>query len=150
MKSKLQILMEEIQEAMPALMARVFALRTRSYSGNGFHWSLERRAGKLLAAANDYDEFNEESFLILKMSFRNFLLDIERAEASAHALEVSEKEKKKGMEPMLEEAYLEHLGLLLDRSGDMTIFEMDVQIGFFLTSGAFNYCEARKGGHDAR
>ena len=41
---------------MPALAARVFALRRTGYSGCGFYWGMERDLGTCISRLNNYDD----------------------------------------------------------------------------------------------
>jgi len=75
---------QEMRDAMPALAARVFALRNASYYGCGFHYAMEARLGKLLAALNNFDTDIENAIHIIhKVSFRSLVADIRKAEATA-------------------------------------------------------------------
>jgi hypothetical protein len=46
---------KEIGKTLPELASRVFALRTKGYMGCGFHWSLEKDLGYIIAIMNDFD-----------------------------------------------------------------------------------------------
>lgn len=76
---------------VPALAARVFALRGRMYAGAGFHWGMERHLGKVLALLNDFDshEFYAPGAhplalrIGLKVSLEMLRRDVSAAERSA-------------------------------------------------------------------
>lgn len=49
-----------IAKGLPEIAMRVFALREKMYRGSGYHYSLERTLGKVIAFANTVDD--EPSF----------------------------------------------------------------------------------------
>lgn len=71
-------------KGMPALAARVFALRGVAYQGHGFHWALEREMGRVLARLNDYDSpFGVAVQITTEVIVENLYRDVSRAEGSA-------------------------------------------------------------------
>lgn len=48
--------MARVSKKLPALSARVFALRDTGYHGCGFHWSLESRLGRVIMIATNAEE----------------------------------------------------------------------------------------------
>lgn len=76
---------------LPKLCARVFALRTLSYMGCGFHWSIERDLGIVIAQVNDYDDgrfYNTfeacVSQMVLQVKTQALYRTVKKAEESAH------------------------------------------------------------------
>ncbi len=45
-----------VEELLPELSKRIFALREHGYMGCGFHWALERDLGYAIAKVCDYDD----------------------------------------------------------------------------------------------
>lgn len=83
--------LKTLNEELPALAARVFALRTKTYMGCGFHYSLEKTLGNLIVYANDHENRDNWSStkegvshrLIVEIVNEQFREDLEKAEASA-------------------------------------------------------------------
>lgn len=83
---------KEINKKLPDLAQRIFSLRTIGYVGAGFHWSLEKSLGNVIARINDYDApINmENSFyhgkespinqIILKVQAEELFKDVEKIE----------------------------------------------------------------------
>lgn len=74
----------KVQEQLPELANRVFALRGKMYTGCGFHYSMERQLGRAIIAAHPSNEyptiFSEISDrLAVEMLFN----DVKKAEKSA-------------------------------------------------------------------
>lgn len=66
---------------LPVLASRVFALRTTFYLGCGFHWSMERKLGSVIAILNDYDRpFNDQDQLGVELALSELYRDVSRAE----------------------------------------------------------------------
>lgn len=67
---------------LPMLANRVFALRTAHYPGCGFHWSMERKLGSVIAVINDYDRpFGDYDQLGVELGLSELYRDVARAEA---------------------------------------------------------------------
>lgn len=74
---------KRVNKHFPKLAQRVFALRDKSYMGCGFHYSMERQLGRLMACVNDYNKPIEMLDIIMDpMNFREFIRDLVRAEFS--------------------------------------------------------------------
>ena len=71
-----------INETLPDLVSRVFALRHKTYIGCGFHWSLEKLLGQVIIFMNDYDsEYRlEEDRLVVKVTYERFIDRLKLAE----------------------------------------------------------------------
>lgn len=68
---------------MPALAARVFALRGTGYMGSGFHWNMEKRLGAMMMRLNDYDSpFDLGVHLCCEIGLEKLYRDVALAEAS--------------------------------------------------------------------
>jgi hypothetical protein len=46
---------ERVRKGLPALAARVFALRQKPYVGCGFHWIMEKQLGGVMREICDFD-----------------------------------------------------------------------------------------------
>lgn len=81
---------KEVNEKLPEIARKVFALRKMSYVGCGFHWCLEKNLGWVLAEVNNYDKGSyyhskqkSDVFMtrtILKVRVKELFKDIERIE----------------------------------------------------------------------
>lgn len=82
---------KEIGKTLPELASRVFALRKVGYTGCGFHWSLEKNLGYIIATMNDFDRgFRDFAVRIaVKVSYECFIERLEEIEN-----EVSQRTKK--------------------------------------------------------
>jgi hypothetical protein len=84
-------------EKLPALVARVFALRDRMYSGRGFHWSFEKRLGSIMHSLNDYDDhtfYGEAGWMkqvVCKTALEALVEQVDRAEKSADKWDADQK-----------------------------------------------------------
>jgi hypothetical protein len=84
--------MEEAADKIPALAARVFALRGTGYLGSGFGWSLEARLGRVITMATDAEGdvwYGPKAMMnrtVARMALRRLIADIERAEATRSVL----------------------------------------------------------------
>lgn len=73
-------------EQLPALAARVFALRKPFYTGCGFHYSLEKTLGFLLLKLNDFDSYPLDiremvaHYLVMKVHLNGLFKDVIKAE----------------------------------------------------------------------
>jgi hypothetical protein len=90
-KREFKAYLKGIAARLPELSARTFALRDKMYSGCGFHWSLERSLGKLIVAANDYEngDYWKEgrdgmaARIMVEVGFETFIESLEEFEKSA-------------------------------------------------------------------
>jgi hypothetical protein len=86
-------------DKMPALAARVFALRNKMYTGCGFHWGMERDLGVIIARLNDYDTdyYHGTEALArqigLEVHLEQLYKHVEQAEKSAEEWEREKKRK---------------------------------------------------------
>lgn len=79
---------------LPAVAARVFALRAVPYMGSGYHYGLEKTLGRLIAKMNTYDEaptFAES--LVEEVIWTEFLRDLIRAEFSARGWDFPQRRR---------------------------------------------------------
>lgn len=80
-KARIQQLRENMRRDVPGLIARVFALRGRTYRGSGFHWNLEKRVCRLAASLSDFDtKYDGEQAVEDELSFQDVQRSLEAAE----------------------------------------------------------------------
>ena len=71
---------------IPNLASRIFALRNKNYLGCGFHYSMERSLGIILAKLNNYDDCPPTSLymmqhrIVMKVSLNQLFKDVVDAE----------------------------------------------------------------------
>ena len=73
---------KEIGETLPDLANRVFALRKKSYMGCGFHWSLEKDLGWIIATMNDFDRSYRDwgTRIIVEVRYEQLIKQMEEIE----------------------------------------------------------------------
>ena len=91
---------KKVNKRIPEVAAKVFSFRKVCYTGCGFHWSLEKSLGNLIACINDYDSpldmrqsyyhgkeapFNQ---IILKVKVKMFFKDVAEIERKLKENEV--------------------------------------------------------------
>lgn len=70
-------------KAIPALAARVFALRGRPYAGSGFHYALERDLGTAIRIVSSLDaRFDIADAIVDEVIVSTLFADVMRAERS--------------------------------------------------------------------
>ena len=78
--------MKTIGKKLPALAARVFALKGTGYMGSGVHYGMVKRLGWLLMTCNNFDiehsDIHLTSEMNLEVSYKMLIEDVEAAEAS--------------------------------------------------------------------
>jgi hypothetical protein len=85
----------KVNNHLPAVAGRVFALRSRAYMGCGFHYAMEQRLGKILAWANDYDQTPTfAGSIIEEVVWEEFLRDLIRAEFSARGWDFPDRRSR--------------------------------------------------------
>lgn len=77
----------KVNELLPEISRRLFALRGKPYTGCGFHWSHEKELGYVISKINDYDdrEFYHESRsmmrqIVLQVATEGLFADVARIE----------------------------------------------------------------------
>jgi hypothetical protein len=74
---------KKVNEEIPALVARVFALRGKTYNGCGFHYYLEHRLGLIMVNINsNIERLTFELVLKDQVFYKAFVTDLEQAEKS--------------------------------------------------------------------
>ena len=72
----------ELQNKLPAVAMRVFALRGKPYQGHGYHWGMEKSIGYLLSKVNDYDsKFDHMDQMTMEILYEELLERVDTAEA---------------------------------------------------------------------
>lgn len=72
-----------ITKGLPEIAMRVFALREKMYRGCGFHYSLERTLGRVIAFANTVDDEPSFSATITdQMAYETLLEHLTASETS--------------------------------------------------------------------
>lgn len=75
---------EQVNQHLPDIAARVFALRAKAYRGCGFHYGLERELGYVLARMNDYETpLTFFATMVEKVRTKGLVRQLIRAEFSA-------------------------------------------------------------------
>jgi hypothetical protein len=88
---------DKVNAHLPAVAARVFALRGVMYRGAGFHYGLESQVGQILHRVNDYN--NPVTFLRATMDrviWKLLLRTLVTAEFSARGWDFPGKRDKRG------------------------------------------------------
>ena len=83
---------EEVNKQLPELSQRIFALRTKKYTGAGFSYALEAKLGKLMQYANDPDWFPFhtsytkilQAKMICNITLKEVLRSLEQSESSVY------------------------------------------------------------------
>ena len=79
---------KEVNEKLPELSRKIFALRSVMYKGCGFHWSLEKSLGSVIREINNYDAgsgyYHDKDCvcnrIVLKVCVEHLFEDVERIE----------------------------------------------------------------------
>lgn len=86
-KKAWQAFCKRINDDLPNLSARVFALSNKAYAGHGFHYEMIRSLGKLMADVNNHStpRVGKERLafrLIVEVCAESLYEDVAKAEAS--------------------------------------------------------------------
>lgn len=79
-----------LAKGLPALCARVFALRGVNYMGSGFHYAMERSLGQVIRIASNLDQpFEISDAIIDQVIVEELHRDVARAEQSLQRVALS-------------------------------------------------------------
>ncbi len=86
---------KRVNKSLPKLADRVFTLRSRFYSGCGFHYGMEKNLGRAIAQNNDYDSHLTWDRMILeKVILEQLYQSVKEAEKSADELKGKYEDEK--------------------------------------------------------
>ena len=82
-----------LQDKLPDLAVRIFALRNKTYPGLSYHWSLMKALGGLLARVYNYEgkksTYTHYELLVEEVIFEDLLEEVSEAESASFLQENS-------------------------------------------------------------